>query len=149
MASRIKRFCKADGCRALTDAANGFCEEHQYIFSEKMRLRNDRRQPSRKRGYTSRWDKYSKWFLQQPGNQLCALRLDDSCAIIAQCVDHIDPPDGANDPKFWDKNNHQPACIHCNSVKNHKKIIGKYRAETDGADDLRPADPEPGGRMRS
>jgi 5-methylcytosine-specific restriction protein A len=36
-------------------------------------------------------------------------------------VDHIDPPDGPGDPRFWDTANHQPACIHCNSVKGHKK----------------------------
>ena len=31
---------------------------------------------------------------------------------------------GAISPKFWDKANHQPACIHCNSVKGHKNIKG-------------------------
>ena len=59
-------------------------------------------------------------------NQFCSLRLP-GCTFIAQCVDHIDPPDGPDDPRFWDKNNHQPACIHCNSVKGHRKIVGSYK----------------------
>ena len=85
-----------------------------------------RRGSARERGYDSRWSAYSKWYLAQPNHQLCALRLDEGCAVVAQCVDHIDPPDDRHDPRFWNPENHQPACIHCNSVKGHRFMRGKY-----------------------
>lgn len=94
---------------------------------EQIHAQDERRGSSRQRGYDTRWSKYSRWYLSAPEHQLCALRLDDGCTMVARCVDHIAPPDGPGDPRFWDTANHQPACIHCNSVKGHKKIIGKYR----------------------
>lgn len=138
-----KHFCNAPNCPNIT--ANKYCAEHQYLQDEEDRkraefLKNRGRKNnyghklnSRQRGYTSKWDKYSKWFLSQPQNQLCALRLDDKCARVAQCVDHINPPKDAKDPLFWDRKNHQPACIHCNSVKGHRNMPGKYKL-TDGGD---------------
>lgn len=129
MATRALHFCRHAGCTVLT--AERFCDKHsvesEALRKEQIRVQDERRGSSRQRGYDTRWSKYSHWYLSAPEHQLCALRLDDSCAMIAQCVDHIDPPDGPKDPRFWDTNNHQPACIHCNSVKGHKKIIGKYR----------------------
>lgn len=134
MAKRLKRFCRADGCTNLTDNPNGFCGVHQFIAQEKERRRDLRRGTATQRGYNSKWRRYSQWFLSLPQNKFCALRLDDKCAIVAQCVDHIDPPESANDPKFWMRSNHQPACIHCNSVKNNRKIVGKFGVNID--DDL-------------
>lgn len=132
MARKSAHFCAWPNCNNVT--TDKYCADHREAGEaaerekklEQLRRRDGRRGTSRERGYNARWDKYSKWFLSQPENQLCALRLDDGCAIVAQCVDHIDPPNGANDPKFWDKANHQPACIHCNSVKGHKKLKGAY-----------------------
>ena len=124
MADRARRFCKSTGCPNLVAGASAYCDEHKEIEVEAERRRDARRGSSRERGYTTRWDKYSKRFLDQPNHQFCALHLDAGCAVVSQCVDHIDPPVDACDPKFWDKNNHQPACIHCNSVKGHRKIVG-------------------------
>lgn len=132
MAQRSMHFCQWPGCSNIT--ADRFCNEHRAAGEEQReqkqrdqkRRMDCRRGSARQRGYDTRWSKYSKWFLSQPHNQVCALHLDDGCAIIAQCVDHIDPPDGPNDPRFWDTANHQPACIHCNSVKGHRKITGEY-----------------------
>ena len=119
------RFCRFPGCAALTKDPSGYCPEHRYIFEEQEKARDVRRGSAKERGYDSRWARYSKAFLSQPGHQLCALRLDEGCAVVAQCVDHIVPPNGNRDPLFWDPANHQPACIHCNSVKGHRSIRGK------------------------
>ena len=122
------KFCKHTGCRNLVKS--GYCELHQQDAIEeeerkKHRKDGHRRGSSTERGYGTRWRKYSKWFLAQEGNQFCKLHLD-GCTIYAECVDHIVPPTSANDPLFWDRNNHQPACIHCNSVKGDKSIRGTY-----------------------
>ena len=121
MASKSLHFCNYNACPELT--ANRYCPKHQKEYS----AQSDRKRGSaQERGYDSRWQKYAAWFLSQPENQLCALRLDDGCALVAQCVDHIDPPNGPDDPRFWDESNWQPSCIHCNSVKGRKKIVGAY-----------------------
>ncbi len=129
---KAAHFCGWPGCNNVT--ADKYCEQHceegeamdRRKKLERLRKYDGRRGSARQRGYDARWDRYSKWFLSRPGNQLCALRLDDGCAIVSQCVDHIEPPRGADDPKFWDTANHQPSCIHCNSVKGHKKLKGEY-----------------------
>ncbi len=84
------------------------------------------RKNANQRGYNYQWGRYSKAYLAHPDHQLCALHLDGGCAIVAQCVDHIKPANGSGDPLFWDPTNHQPACIHCNSVKGRKFLRGEY-----------------------
>ena len=121
---KVLKFCAHPGCSALT--SERYCEQHKDDERELRKQQDFRRGSSRARGYTARWDRYSKWFLSLPQNQFCALHMDDRCAGIAQCVDHIDPPDGPDDPRFWDMDNHQPACIHCNSVKGHRYITGQH-----------------------
>lgn len=131
MAKRMKMICRWPHCGALANKC-GYCAAHAGAAAAEQLRRakaaDMRRGSSRQRGYSARWDRYSKLFLAQPQNQFCALRLDAGCAIIAQCVDHIDPPDSASDARFWDPRNHQPACIHCNSVKGHRSIVGKFGA---------------------
>lgn len=119
MPNKPKRICNHPGCNQLT--AERFCESHKKQVQEK---RDKERGTAHERGYTYRWSKYSKWFLRQPSNQICKLRLDGGCALVSQCVDHINPPDGPDDPLFWDTDNHQASCIHCNSVKGDKYIKG-------------------------
>jgi 5-methylcytosine-specific restriction protein A len=90
-----------------------------------MQKETDRqRGTANQRGYTYRWGKYSKWFLQQPGNEICKLRIDGRCKMVAECVDHIVPPVGPNDPLFWDPNNHQASCLVCNSIKGQRTLKG-------------------------
>lgn len=121
---KAKRFCQHPGCSNLTEGK--FCEEHRADELMSAKQRDIRRGTAQERGYTKRWSRYSKAFLARPENQFCVLHIDSQCAGIAQCVDHIDPPDGPDDPRFWDRSNHQPACIHCNSVKGHKKQRGSF-----------------------
>lgn len=118
----VLKFCKHTGCRNLVKS--GYCDLHKGDEQEKGDFH--RGGSSTERGYGARWRRYSKWFLSQPENQFCKLHLDDRCAILAECVDHINPPSGPDDPLFWDTSNHQPACIHCNSVKGHRNLKGNY-----------------------
>lgn len=125
------KFCKHTGCRNLVK--NGYCELHQadaIAEEEARKKRKDghRRGSAYQRGYNTRWRNYSKWYLNQPEHTFCALHLD-GCTLYAQCVDHIIPPKDANDPLFWDTRNHQPACIHCNSVKGATSVRGTFDIE--------------------
>lgn len=127
MGYKSMQFCKHSGCKELTTST--YCATHQPIYDakrkEQFKRYDKRRGTATERGYTSRWSKYSKWYLAQPGNQICKLHLA-GCTIVAQCVDHIKPHQGESDPLLWDTMNHQAACIHCNSVKGNKTIVGEY-----------------------
>ena len=124
MAHKTRRFCRHIGCINLT--AESYCMDHKDDARQAAQARDRRRGSSRQRGYTYRWEKYSKWFLSQPENKFCTLHMDNGCHVLAQCVDHIDPPDGPDDERFWDECNHQAACIHCNSVKGHRRMVGTF-----------------------
>jgi 5-methylcytosine-specific restriction protein A len=127
MAIHPLRPCNHPGCPALV--VNGFCEKHK---KQEQRRYDRQRGTANLRGYNYDWAKYSKWFISQPENIFCKLQLP-GCTNISECTDHIDPPTGPDDPRFWDTSNHQGACLHCNSVKGHKKIKGNGRPfEADG-----------------
>jgi len=119
MPNKPKRPCNHPGCPLLV--TSGYCDKHK---RQQQQQEDSRRGTAHQRGYNSRWARYSKWFLKQPGNQICKLQLDAGCAYVSQCVDHVIPPSGADDPLFWDSSNHQGACIHCNSVKGHRTMRG-------------------------
>lgn len=119
MPERSLKPCAKQGCAELTRGR--YCEAHKEMDRDIDRHRLN----SRQRGYTSRWDRYRKVYLARPENALCVLRLDGRCAIKAECVDHIIPHKGKDDPLFWDEGNHQPACIRCNSVKGARVIRGR------------------------
>jgi 5-methylcytosine-specific restriction protein A len=127
MANKALRFCCHYGCNELT--TERYCDkhkaEHEQQRKERFKEYDKRRGSSQERGYNHRWQLYSKAFLRKPENQICKLHLP-GCTLIAECVDHIDPPDGPHDPRFWEKSNHQPSCIHCNSVKGHRVMVGEY-----------------------
>jgi 5-methylcytosine-specific restriction enzyme A len=117
--SRVKRPCAHPGCRELVE--HGRCDKHK---KQDQKQRDEQRGSAHERGYTSRWSKYSKWFLRQPENVFCKLQLP-GCKNISECVDHIQPVNGADDPLFFEPINHQSACIHCNSVKGHRYVKGE------------------------
>ena len=121
MANRALKFCAWSGCSELVQGGTRYCEKHAKLSQQQA---DERRGSANERGYTSRWNRYSKAFLKKPENQICKLQLP-GCTMVAKCVDHIIPPKGANDPLFWDKSNHQGACIHCNSVKGNRIMEGK------------------------
>jgi len=110
---------------------SGYCDKHK---KQDQRVRDKRRGTPHQRGYSYRWSLYSKAFLRNPDNVFCKLQLP-GCTNLAGCVDHKDPPDGPDDPRFWDPNNHQAACIHCNSVKGHRMIKGEAEPFEGGTKD--------------
>ena len=113
------RACLYPGCKELT--REGYCSTHA---KDKRREGDRLRGTAQQRGYTYRWQKYSVWFLKQPDNQICKLRFDARCKLRAECVDHIVPPSGPDDPLFWDPTNHQASCLICNSIKGQRTIRG-------------------------
>lgn len=125
MPTKALHFCAHHGCNELT--TKQYCARHEQEHADdyKQRRYDTKRGSAQERGYDSRWAKYSKWFLKQPGNQICKLHLP-GCKVIANCVDHIQAVTGKDDPKFWDTSNHQAACLHCNTVKGKKKIKGDF-----------------------
>ena len=136
---KAAQICKCIGCTSLTRDASGYCEVHRPAAMAAKEARrqawrrktDDRRGSAAERGYDWRWAKYSKWYLAQAGHQLCSLRISPRCAIVAQCVDHIDPPDDKYDPRFWAADNFQPACLACNSLKGHRYMVGTFRFGVD------------------
>lgn len=119
MPNKPLRPCSKTGCMELT--SERFCVEHK---KDEQKRYDKQRGTAAQRGYNYRWQKYSKLFLKSPENAFCKLQLP-GCTRLAECIDHINPPEGANDPRFWNTKNHQAACIHCNSVKGRRYIKGK------------------------
>lgn len=128
MPSKSLKFCNHPGCRGLT--TESYCEEHKAEGEAKKQeafSRYDKRRGNAQdRGYNGLWQKRSKRYLSRPENQICKLHLDDRCAVVAQCVDHIIPHNGPDDPLFWDESNWQASCIRCNSVKGRRTMKGTY-----------------------
>lgn len=120
MPRRPLRPCSYPGCPVLV-ADGSRCPEHKRQEAQRY---DQQRGSAHQRGYTPRWRRYSQWFIRQPENVFCRLQLP-GCTNLTQCVDHIDPPDGPSDPRFWDPNNHQGSCIHCNSVKGRRYLKGE------------------------
>jgi 5-methylcytosine-specific restriction enzyme A len=118
---RPRKLCRHSGCNELIEGVETYCPEHK---KEMLREYDKRRGTAQQRGYNYRWQKYSKAFLKQPGNQYCKLRIDGRCKLKAECVDHIEPPPDPRHPLFWDPSNHQSSCLPCNSIKGNKVIKG-------------------------
>lgn len=73
-----------------------------------------RRPGARQRGYDTKWDKFRAWFLQRPGNQLCA-----KCGRLAEVVHHIIPIEERPDLRLV-ASNCQALCRAC-----HEKVHGR------------------------
>lgn len=84
------------------------------ICRQRAKADADKRRPTANaRGYTSKWSRESKAYLEQPENRLCAC----GCRRTANMVDHIIPHRG--DMKlFWSRSNWQPmASSPCHSSR--------------------------------
>lgn len=114
MPSKPLHECNWIGCHILT--RERYCATHTKVAQQED---DKRRGSAAARGYNGKWQRYSKWFLKQPGNQLCRIK-GPRCKKLAECVDHITPPANPDDPLFWDSKNHQAACIPCNSWKGNR-----------------------------
>jgi 5-methylcytosine-specific restriction protein A len=72
---------------------------------------SDTRPNAGRRGYDSKWQKYSKEYLAE--HPYCAC----GCGRKSKLVDHIIPVNGQNDPLFWDPSNHQALSWTCHNRK--------------------------------
>ena len=63
MPSRRKRECKKVGCHALTDSADGYCEQHK---KEKWAASDERRKSARERGYDAHVGKIPQGIFNKP-----------------------------------------------------------------------------------
>lgn len=113
------RACAHFGCTNLT--RERFCEDHIDDKKKEKQFYEKRRGTAYQRGYDHKWNKESKRFRNKPDNQFCYIQ-GPQCAELVECVDHIFPPDGPDDPRFNEDKNYGPACIACNSWKNHRSI---------------------------
>lgn len=105
-------------CRACPELTSGkYCPAHEHLEAEEQRAADRARGSSNDRLYDSKWRRYALGFIKR--HPLCFY-----CGLIkrttaTECVDHATPHRG--DVKiFWDKTNHRPACLTCNSRKGQK-----------------------------
>jgi 5-methylcytosine-specific restriction protein A len=104
MPGKMKHPCNKIGCNKLTH--DRYCDTHARL---EQRTRDKERGSAAARGYTYKWQQYSKRFLQQ--FPICA-----QCGAPATVTDHIIPHKGDMD-LFWDRFNHQPLCKRCHDYK--------------------------------
>jgi 5-methylcytosine-specific restriction protein A len=110
MPNKPKKPCSKIGCRELT--IERYCQEHK---QEKWKGYDKERGSAYERGYTSRWNKYSKMFRRK--NPLCVMCLEKGVLTPSEHTDHIIAVSGADDPLFWQEDNHQALCAPCHSKK--------------------------------
>ena len=112
MPQKPLRPCKHPGCRVLTNRT--YCEAHQPVAE-------DRREPSSKRGYNSRWRRESRRFLAE--HPFCAQCRREGRVTPATEVDHIIPHKG-DGKLFWNQGNWQALCKGCHSKKTAREDGG-------------------------
>ena len=120
IATKSRHFCSHPGCNRLV--SDTYCEEHAPLH----RKQESHRPASTDRGYDWRWRKFAKKYLARPEHQFCALHISSRCTGLADCVDHIHPLQGPNDPRKYDLTNLQPSCTPCNVRKGKRVIYGTH-----------------------
>ena len=124
MPSAPLKQCRKPGCKNVSK--NSYCDEHlkqrKAVAKIKQRDYDKIRGTRTERGYDNRWNRYSKHYRVK--NPLCVDCEKRGIITLAQCVDHIIPVSGPDDPLFWDVTNHQSMCIPCHSIKTAKEDGG-------------------------
>ena len=119
-----RKPCRAPGCKKLSTGS--FCEEHLHrreISKRVDRIKYDNsRGTASSRGYDSKWSSYSRRY--RVNNPLCVKCEERGKLTLAQCVDHITPVTGPDDPLFFDESNHQSLCNSCHSFKTASEDCG-------------------------
>ena len=111
MPDKPMRPCKHPGCRTLV--SDGYCDVH--------RPKEAKRLTASQRGYTFRWSKVSKAYLQQ--HPWCSECARQGRMTTATEVDHIIPHRGDRG-LFWDQSNWQGLCKRCHSIKTAREDGG-------------------------
>jgi 5-methylcytosine-specific restriction protein A len=126
-----KRYCLAPRCPNLVESGSrGRCPKHQREYEAQ-------RPTAKERGYaTPQWRQLRAVFLSQ--HPLCGQRHDGSidkvnswCArdgltVAANCVQHVEPPKGPNDPRFLDETNLMASCLRCNNRRRALREPGAF-----------------------
>jgi 5-methylcytosine-specific restriction protein A len=121
MPPKIKRVCAHLGCHELT--TEHYCPGCKEKYGKQdQRFYNQKRGSAARRGYGYKWSKESKRLQDRAENQFCYIK-GPNCNQFVECIDHIIPPNGPNDPMFKDPLNRAPACNWCNSVFKRDKTI--------------------------
>ena len=102
--------CGQPGCGELIPPGSKYCEKHLPLHPEVTRS-------AAGRGYGSRWQKESRFFLQV--HPLCCMCQKEGRYVKATVVDHIVPHRG-DEKLFWDQSNWQPLC-----KKHHDQKTGR------------------------
>jgi 5-methylcytosine-specific restriction enzyme A len=108
--------CKEPWCPETVPPGTRYCDEHR---AKNARDHDRRRGSSTARGYSYRWEKYSKRYRRL--HPVCCdphgFHEEIGAVVATEEVDHIEPVSGPDDPRFWDPSNHQPLCKSCHSYK--------------------------------
>jgi 5-methylcytosine-specific restriction protein A len=109
MPSKPKKQCGYPGCPALTDG--GRCEEHR---QKEIRLYDEQRGNSGKRGYDATWQKLRK--MKLAADPLCEEHLKEGQDVAATMVHHIKPIETHPELRLvWD--NLMSLCNDCHERK--------------------------------
>jgi len=112
-----RKPCRHPGCKELT--YNTYCGQHEKKKQEEIKVERIKYDNSRgtahSRGYSYRWQKYSKQY--RIDHPLCEICLKNDILELSECVDHIIPVFGPEDPLFWEPTNHQAISNKCHNIK--------------------------------
>lgn len=113
-----RKPCRHPACGKLVSGGS-YCEDHlkkkeEQVKVERIKYDNERG-TAHERGYSSRWTKYSKQY--RIDHPLCEICLKKGILELSECVDHIIPVDGPDDPLFWEPTNHQALSNRCHNIK--------------------------------
>ena len=117
MPNRPMRPCTSPSCPMTAMPGSAMCEGHQR--ERQSSYDRARKGTENRRMYGYRWNKYSKWFLQQHPLCCCTECASRTVPLPADVTDHITPHRG--DPVlFWSPDNHQAMNHSCHSRKTVK-----------------------------
>ncbi len=103
MPMKPQKPCRHPGCPNLTD--DSYCTQHAPLYQ---------RESANSRGYTSKWRKLSKLYLNK--HPLCVECKRKGKLTPATVVDHIIPHRG-NEELMWSESNWQSLCKKCHDRK--------------------------------
>ncbi|MEY9097015.1 HNH endonuclease [Paenibacillus sp. RC84] len=109
MPLKAKKPCAKSGCRNLS--TEFYCEEHR---AEVKKQAEWERGTAAKRGYGHKWRLARAGYLRK--HPICVHCHNNDRLNAATVVDHIIPHRGDKE-LFWKRDNWQPLCASCHSIK--------------------------------
>jgi 5-methylcytosine-specific restriction enzyme A len=124
-----KHPCAEPRCPNLVERGTSRCPDHARAYDLQRGSAKDR-------GYDSRWNRASRRFRHRW--PLCGMKADGTldtenswCAAegrttLAQCVQHIQPHQGPDDPLFMRESNWLSSCFKCNNKRRALREPGAF-----------------------